>query len=351
MKVIHIESGLGNQMLSYCEYLAIKKMNPNDDVYIETIIYDIPECNESIRQWNGYELGKIFGISVPNVKELFDEPHWKMVMDEIRKSRFWVLKEHNWNYPVAFTTAFARAGLELVNARGDFETPDMMRLHQSDTNSLKNKIKHSSLFYYLQAIKKRKPMPNEMLDCRKELFIKTEKSIFTGQKLLFKFKGSGIEQIEDEIRQSFTFPNIEDTKNMEAFRLITECNSVAIHARRGDMLGSNGIYYATGFFKRAVKFIKKNVPNPVFWVFCDPDSVRWALDNASILGLDRARDVIKFVDWNTSENSYRDMQLMASCKHQIITNSSFGWWAAWLNTNPDKITISPEYKINTTHTL
>ena len=66
MKVIHIESGLGNQMLSYCEYLALKKVNPDDDFYLETIIYDIPECNDVICQWNGYELERIFGIKEPS---------------------------------------------------------------------------------------------------------------------------------------------------------------------------------------------------------------------------------------------------------------------------------------------
>ena len=43
MKIVHIESGLGNQMLSFCEYIALKMMNPEDDVYVETVIYDIPE--------------------------------------------------------------------------------------------------------------------------------------------------------------------------------------------------------------------------------------------------------------------------------------------------------------------
>ena len=72
MKVVHIESGLGNQMLSYCEYLAIKKMNPNDDCYIETIIYELPECNDIICQWNGYELNNIFGLDAPNIKNHFN---------------------------------------------------------------------------------------------------------------------------------------------------------------------------------------------------------------------------------------------------------------------------------------
>jgi len=67
MKVFHIESGLGNQMLSYCELLAMKKMNPDEDCYIEKIIYSIPEPNEYISQWNGYELDRIFGIHAPDI--------------------------------------------------------------------------------------------------------------------------------------------------------------------------------------------------------------------------------------------------------------------------------------------
>ena len=59
MKIVHVESGLGNQMLSYCEYLALKSLHPEEDIYIETIVYDIPECNEVIKQWNGYELQRI----------------------------------------------------------------------------------------------------------------------------------------------------------------------------------------------------------------------------------------------------------------------------------------------------
>lgn len=52
MKVININSGLGNQMLAYCVVLSIRKENPSDTCYVGTIIYDIPECNEVISHNN-----------------------------------------------------------------------------------------------------------------------------------------------------------------------------------------------------------------------------------------------------------------------------------------------------------
>ena len=99
MKVVHIESGLGNQMLSFCEYMALKSINANEKFYIENIVYDIPECNDVICQWNGYELKHIFGINVPNVRELFTEAQWDNIIKSIRDSQFWF---HNWNWPVYF---------------------------------------------------------------------------------------------------------------------------------------------------------------------------------------------------------------------------------------------------------
>lgn len=351
MKVIHIESGLGNQMLSYCEYLALRHANPKDKFYIETIIYDIPECNEVTCQWNGYELERIFGLSsVPNVKELFSEEQWKDIISKVRQSEFW---RKNMNFPVYFCQAFQEAGVSLENTFGDFEAPHIYKAHQQDKSSLKYRIKQTLPWLYLKRFKETTLLKwkGNGLDHSDDLFISTDASLFAGQKLKFKYKGYGIGKIDKEIRETFKFPPFSDDNNKETAKLISSCNSVAIHARRGDMLGTNGYYYRTGYFRKAVSYIRQHVTNPVFFVFCDPGSISWAKENANILGLNFQKDKIYFVDWNKGIESFRDMQLMSHCKHQVITNSSFGWWGSWLNENPDKITCSPDYRINTSNTF
>lgn len=348
MKIIHIESGLGNQMLSYCEYLAMKKSNPTDEIFIENIIYDIPECNDVICQWNGYELERIFNIKAPNIKDYFSAELWEQIMNDIKRSKFWL---RNWNYPVHFTNAFNNAGLEIKNIRGDFEADGIrVAYDQNRKFSFKDKIRNKDWYIFLHYKKNRiqEYYLSKNVDYRSRLFIHSNENLFTGQLLLFKRINCGIENIEDEIRASFKFPPLINKRDINISALIQSNNSVAIHARRGDMLGFNYPLYKFGYFQRAVKYIKRNIKNPVYFIFCDPDSVLWAKKNEHILGLDFSKDKVYFIDWNKGNDSFRDMQLMAQCKHQIITNSSFGWWAAWLNEYPNKITISPNYLINTT---
>lgn len=346
--IIHIESGLGNQMLSYCEYLALKKANPNADMYVETMVYDIPECNEAICQWNGYELERIFNVDAPNVRSLFDEDTWTSICQEVNSSEFW---NKNWNYPVYITKALNHAGLSLENIRGNFETPEHQFSNPSKTYLFKQKIIHSRMGIYLRGLYYRKTEAKRISACdrRKLLFLKTDKDIFTGQWLSFKFRGNDIKMLKDEIDKAFQFPPLTDVRSVEFAKFLDSTNSVFIHARRGDMLSANGWCYKYGYFRRAVKYIKKHVENPVFVFFTNTGSIEWCKENAKTFGLDYSKDKVYFVDWNMGDESYRDMQLMGHCKHGIITNSTFGWWGAYFIKNPNKITISPELTINTTY--
>lgn len=346
MKVVHIEAGLGNQMLSYCELLALKYMHPDEDIYIESIIYEIPEADKTISQWNGYELERIFGIKASNVKELFTDEQWAQIVEEVIDSRFW---EKNWNYPPYIVNALNRKGLHLVNKRGNFEENKLNNPMVKSKIPISNILKQSSLYTNIRRIYYKFTKRNTIKDDREMLFYRGTEDIYTGQRLSFRYKGNDIELISDMIKEAFRFPEIEDAKNRQLLAQLKACESVAIHARRGDMLSVNGRYYRSGYFRRAVNHIKKNVDNPVFFFFCDPGSIEWCKENGRTFGLNYKKDKVFFVDWNSGEESYRDMQLMSYCKHNIITNSSFGWWGAFLNVNPRKITIAPETFFNTTY--
>lgn len=347
MKVVHIESGLGNQMLSYCELIALKKMNPSDVFYIENIVYDIKECTETICQWNGYELDRIFNIREKNIRELFSPEQWDSFFDEIKMSRFW---EKNWNYPVYITNALNHAGHSIQNLLGDFENDSSIVNIPPDTWSYR--MKCTSFYRKLRNYKQLycNKYKKYSTDFRNELFIKSDENIYCGQKLLFKQKGSGIEFIDKEIRKAFVFPDIFDTRNADMLSCIMDSESVGIHVRRGDLLGLNNYCYETGYFKKAIAYIRSIYEKSVFFFFCDPGSSEWVRNHLKDFGLNK-NDHLFFVDWNKGEQSFRDMQLMAKCKHQVITYSSFGWWGAWLNDYPLKITCSPDYRINTTHTF
>ena len=147
------------------------------------------------------------------------------------------------------------------------------------------------------------------------------------------------------IIKEFTFPTFEqeDKQNYElANKLIVENNSVGIHIRRGDYLknwkyrGLCGLDY----YKQAIAYILEHITSPKFYLFSD--DIEWCQENISPLlkGYD-----VSFVNWNHHLNSYKDMQLMTMCKSLIIANSSFSWWAAYLNQN-NPIVIAPEKWIN-----
>lgn len=336
MKVFHIESGLGNQMLDYADFLASKSQNPNEDFYIETIIYEIGDSQKSISMWNGYELENVFGIHEKNIKELFTNEQWKKILNDVSASRFW---DDGWTYSDAISDALAVQGLKLNN------------VHRREHTGQKVKDVHFPIHRYVGKVLFYRAFPQKAavsMAMPDTLYRKSSSDDYDGHYLRFMYKGNHIERIHPTLITAFKFPEY-DQKNDAFARKLRACNSVAIHARRGDFLGQNSYCYKYGYFKRAVNYIKRNIDQPIFVFFCDSGSVKWCKQNAAIFGLDYSQDKVVFVDWNVGIDSFRDMQLMADCKHNIITNSSFGWWGAYLNQNPDKITCAPDARINTTH--
>ncbi|MDR0988018.1 MAG: alpha-1,2-fucosyltransferase [Prevotellaceae bacterium] len=119
---------------------------------------------------------------------------------------------------------------------------------------------------------------------------------------------------------------------------ITHTPSVSIHLRRGDYLaGPHKEGFASccsaDYYRRAMAYIQERVESPVYFVFSD--DIAFAKAN-----LKAAR--IHFVDGNHRADSWQDMFLMSRCRHNIVANSTFSWWGAFLNGNPDKTVIAPK---------
>lgn len=149
--------------------------------------------------------------------------------------------------------------------------------------------------------------------------------------------------IEDIIRREFIFNMPKDTKNKELIKEVTTCNSVSIHIRRGDYLNpkyanSHIVIKDQTYYVNSINYLNKKVHDPHYFVFSD--DIDWVKENFKISNC-------TFVNHNKGRNAYIDMYLMSLCKHNIIANSTFSWWAAWLNKYEHKIVTIPERWLNT----
>ena len=148
------------------------------------------------------------------------------------------------------------------------------------------------------------------------------------------------DNIASEIRNDFSFKNPLAGKNLELSEKIRSGKSISIHVRRGDYLTnkhaiSNFVTCDIDYYKKAVEYILGKIDSPEFYVFSD-DPV-WVKNNVNFVN-----HPVSYIDWNNGSDSYIDMQLMSMCKHNIIANSSFSWWGAWLNPNTDKTVMAPD---------
>lgn len=117
---------------------------------------------------------------------------------------------------------------------------------------------------------------------------------------------------------------------------IANKNSVSLHVRRGDYISDNQTNKIHGvcapdYYYEAFEKLSSRVKTDVQYIFSD--DIAWCKQHLSWLPNPA------YCESNTA--TY-DLFLMSKCKHNIIANSSFSWWGAWLNQNPDKIVIAPE---------
>lgn len=333
-KVVHFECGLGNQMVCYANYLLAKKYNPEDTIYLEGLVYRIGKQSIGINQWNGLEIKKIFGIEIPDI---FDQIEYKKKVLDSMQSRYLYNDGQNNSESAWYALKDAGIVLDTDYVLANIDTPksfsNRVAIFASKPSKSIFDLGVRKFIYWIS----RKKFQLLNTDTQK-VYSRPGVDFFYPLSFDIMKDLRRVNEIKDELYRDFTFPEIVDDANLDIYHKAISTNSISIHARRSDFLQYNNDCYKFGYFKKSVKYMRDRVENPVFFIFSEDSE--WCRNNLSTLGLDASKDTIYFIDWNSGENSYRDMQLMSCCKHNIITKSSFGWWAAFLNRNPNKLLCS-----------
>lgn len=144
--------------------------------------------------------------------------------------------------------------------------------------------------------------------------------------------------IKDIIRQDFILKLPLGDKSKKIAENIRSCEAVAIHIRRGDYVTNQQTneYHGTcgiDYYRKAIEILAEKVSDPHIFIFSDDHE--WVKNNVTL------KYPATYVSHNKADKNYEDLKLISLCKHQIIANSSFSWWGAWLNPNKEKIVIAP----------
>ncbi len=143
--------------------------------------------------------------------------------------------------------------------------------------------------------------------------------------------------IRDTLLKEFTLAKPLSKAGATFAELIKNSQAVALHVRRGDYIKNPQVQKEFGpctlsYYEAAMAEIEKTVPSPTYFVFSD--DLPWVKENLPV------GDSAVFVK-GEGMTDVEDLILMSMCQHNIIANSSFSWWSAWLNQNPSKVVIAP----------
>lgn len=144
-----------------------------------------------------------------------------------------------------------------------------------------------------------------------------------------------IDIVENTLRNQFYDNICLGEKCEETLLSVKGRNTVSLHIRRGDYLDIPiyNVFDGLGYYERAVEYFRSKIESPLFMIFSnDP---QWVKENLNL-----GKDSVS-ITYNNGKDSYKDLLMMTRCQHNIIANSSFSWWGAWLNPNKNKIVVCP----------
>ena len=145
------------------------------------------------------------------------------------------------------------------------------------------------------------------------------------------------------IHNEYMLQKTPGLQTQAVFKQLSTVDSVSVHIRRGDYINNPETLRIHGsceldYYETCIDLMKVKVPTMQLFIFSD--DISWVRKNL-MFPLNSV-----FVDHNTEENANEDLYLMSHCKHNIIANSSFSWWGAWLNRNEKKNVMAPSKWFN-----
>ena len=287
MKIVQIRGGLGNQMFQYAFATALQQKFPKETVMIDIQPFKYPIVKSFLGDnfyHNGYEIEWVFSNAM------------------LPKATRWNIAKVSYYIPNYILFRIARRVLP----------------------------------------KRRK----EYLQTTKDAYI-FDSHVLSDENLSYYegywFSPKYFDFCKRTIWDVFKFRPFDTVENKELGKLIDQENSITIHVRRGDFLNIPSLrdICTLSYYENAIQKAKSMVNNPVFFIFSSDQE--WCRTNLTDV---LAGSKVLFVSNNFGVNSYRDMQLMSMARCNILANSSFSWWAAYLNRRIDHVTIVPEKWVN-----
>lgn len=283
MIIVRISAGLGNQMFQYMLVCALKERYPNETIKIDISDYAYVHAH------TGYSLEKYFDIELE-----------KADIAQVNQLRY---------IPVELS-------------RVDME---------------KNRLrKWINGIRYKLALRQRKHLKKwNIQDGGFNIFRPEVFDLLPGDWYLNGYwqNPAYYQALERNISEYFPFKREMNEADRALSQRIGAAESVFVHVRRGDYVGSAFALCDEEYYRRAKEVIEQHVTNPLFVFFSDDisyvrDHFAWAEN--------------KVIVTHTAEDCDYDMQLMTQCKHGIMANSSFSYWAAMLKKRSG-IVVCPRY--------
>ncbi len=226
---------------------------------------------------------------------------------------------------------FRNYDLDLFNIEASFLSSEISKKYNSLQNRLSKKISR-----WVPRIKGLKVIEQQGFAFESDLLELNDNCYLKGYWQTEKY----FKDIEDIIKKDFTFKEPISVKSQSILTRIQSTEAVCLNVRRGDFVTNpvHGILDVSYYQKTEQIFLKK-ANNPTFFVFSD--DIDWCRENIKL------QSPTVFVGHEYAGSKFKDyLGLMINCKHFIIPNSSFAWWAAWLCYNPNKIVIAPHKWFN-----